>query len=298
MTFDDVLQNLTKLAERAIAGVNKSSKVDELAEQLGAYKAAEADSDEGSVSAKQLFQDLVSLVDDATANGNESIAIEKLSALVNTFERIQIDAGQESEPEKDRVKLAEYMHLLKAEHAYDLEEYRINAASTLEEYRQKCIANIEQFKADNQHLLESERATVAFGQYAIRASFLLNGGATVALLAFLGKLSSDFPSKVEIYADCMLYFVIACGLAAIAAAASYITQLFYAYGHTSRRYFIAGLVFHAVSAFLVIASYASFFGGALTTRDAFQHFDDTIETSNDGGKNKINPNSDPSGTVR
>ena len=60
-------------------------------------------------------------------------------------------------------------------------------------------AELEQLKArlasNHEWGVELMRATVAFGQFAIKSAILINGGATVALLAFIGNIWKDGGGK-------------------------------------------------------------------------------------------------------
>lgn len=68
------------------------------------------------------------------------------------------------------------------------------------------------------------------GQSAIKAFILINGGAAVALLAFMGSIvangnRTDFP--IEGIADALLKFVLGTGAAGVTMAFRYVSQEFY-----------------------------------------------------------------------
>ena len=75
----------------------------------------------------------------------------------------------------------------------------------LEEYKTELQVWVEQNKSRDLYNVEMLRSVLAAGQNALRSAFLMNSGATVALLAFLGKLSEDHQGKIPAFANSMLY---------------------------------------------------------------------------------------------
>jgi hypothetical protein len=130
-----------------------------------------------------------------------------------------------------------------------LENYLANAESIANDNQEKQTENIRldeartQFQYDfevwkvtaplqNSHQLEMFKSVVDTGQTAIKSAILINGGAAVALLAFLGNLlTKDAPQGVVFPIDdisfAMLIFVIGVGCAGGASALGYLTQRAY-----------------------------------------------------------------------
>ena len=59
----------------------------------------------------------------------------------------------------------------------------------MEKYRAQLQVWVEQHKGIQTSQIEKFKSVVKAGQHALRTSFLMNGGATVVILAFMGKLS-------------------------------------------------------------------------------------------------------------
>jgi hypothetical protein len=78
----------------------------------------------------------------------------------------------------------------------------------------------------DQHLIETYKSLVPIAVGALRAVMLLNGGAAVALLAFLGSVVRGGPSAPHLDMRWpMGLFVVGVALAGVAHVTSYITQL-------------------------------------------------------------------------
>jgi hypothetical protein len=78
----------------------------------------------------------------------------------------------------------------------------------LAKYNAELELWIEQNKNAHASSLEMFRSVITAGQSAIRSSFLLNGGAAVALLAFISHLTDKQPHKVAVFADSLIPFVV------------------------------------------------------------------------------------------
>ena len=52
------------------------------------------------------------------------------------------------------------------------------------------------------------RSAISSGQNAMKSSFLLNGGASVALLEFIGHWAQFQPTKVAAFGHCLLPFTL------------------------------------------------------------------------------------------
>lgn len=88
--------------------------------------------------------------------------------------------------------------------------------------------NLEIEKAEQQHdriLREFEfhnQATIEVGTIAVRSMFTLNGGAAVALLAFMsGIVDASYPIGIENVATGLICFAAGVAMAALAACAAY-----------------------------------------------------------------------------
>ncbi len=125
-------------------------------------------------------------------------------------------------------------------------------------------------QASMQHAgaVELFKSALESGQTALRFLLAINGGAAIALLAFLGNVATKDPSKVvrvsvQDVNVAMAVFVIGVGLSAASAAFRYLTQ----FAAAAQWRMWMGLAFNIVAVVVGLASLAAFFvGGALAYR--------------------------------
>jgi hypothetical protein len=129
-----------------------------------------------------------------------------------------------------------------------------------------------------------DEAAIAAGQSALRMSRLINGGAAIALLTFVGTLPKE---QKRLFADTLVWFASGVALAVAALALAYFTNYFmagvatsplrtwvYPYiepGPTTSRYTILNRIFHVSSVLVGLASLAAFVCGMLRVRDALAY---------------------------
>ena len=135
--------------------------------------------------------------------------------------------------------------------------------ANMERYRADLSAWITARQHQYEHNLEMLRSVITVGQSALKSSLLINGGAAVAVLAFLGRLLSSESASVSIdgLSLALLQFVWGVLAAAIAAGATYFSQAGYGgeFGSWSRKIGIGG---HIVAVVGVFAAYGFFGVGA------------------------------------
>lgn len=135
-----------------------------------------------------------------------------------------------------------------------LEERKLRAQHTLAEYDAQVRSHLEAFKA-----------TIESGREALNALLLINGGAVVALLGFVGAMASK-TNGMAVAASMrapLLRFGTGVLLGALAFGARYLAQAFYA-SDMNR----CGHAFNALSISLAIAGYVVFGWGMVGTSDA------------------------------
>jgi hypothetical protein len=98
----------------------------------------------------------------------------------------------------------------------------------LELYKAELQKWVEEHKNAHAHSVELFKSVIQAGQSALRTAFLMNGGASVALLAFAGHLASIDPKRVPLVAPSLTIFVVGVLVAAIASGVTYLGQWFYA----------------------------------------------------------------------
>ena len=128
---------------------------------------------------------------------------------------------------------------------------------------------IEDCRSANESDLESVRATISAGQNALRSAFVMNGGAAVAILAFVGHLAAVNPGHIADFSKSMLWFVAGVGAISIASGTTYLSQWFYSDWEQRLWAMRAGLGINVISIILGLASYGLFIKGALVAYDAF-----------------------------
>lgn len=105
--------------------------------------------------------------------------------------------------------------------------------------REPTSVDVERYKADLQNWIEANkyqheshlemfRSVITSGQGAIKSSFLLNGGAAVAVLAFVGHLAQFRPDKVPGFGACLMPFAFGVLAIAVTSGCTYQSQWLYA----------------------------------------------------------------------
>ena len=107
------------------------------------------------------------------------------------------------------------------------------------------------------------------GQNALKASLLINGGASLALLAFISITMGRNTGNSTLLKLCspMFQFAVATLLAAIAFGATYLTGLVQSVAASKKMLFF--WLFNLSAIFMIIASYVLFFTGSLRVYFAF-----------------------------
>ena len=135
---------------------------------------------------------------------------------------------------------------------------------------------LELLRTDDANEVELLRARLAFdlGQHgaafeaangALRAAILVNGGAAVAVLTFLGGLAKDKPALALAMSGSLGWFGGGVLIAAIATGLAYTTQL--AYAKQKRK---AGIALNFLAGLSVTAAYGSFALGLYYAFEAFK----------------------------
>lgn len=137
-------------------------------------------------------------------------------------------------------------------------------------------ANLEKYKADLQNWIESNkyqhesdiemfRSVISAGQNAIKSSFLLNGGAAIATLAFIGHLVEFNLEKVAVFSACLLPFTYGVLVVAILSGFTYLSQWFYASSNQKVFDWDIGFKLNIICILLAISSYGFFVWGMCLT---------------------------------
>jgi hypothetical protein len=128
-------------------------------------------------------------------------------------------------------------------------------------------SNLAYYRAQREHAIEMLRGVVESAKIALTTSILVNGGATVALLAFLGNLLVKSAGPVPMQAPLVVAIMFFSGgvlVAAMATGSTYVTN--YCYMQDWKR---SGIGFHVFTVALVIGAYVAFTGGLVAAYHAF-----------------------------
>lgn len=127
------------------------------------------------------------------------------------------------------------------------------------DFNAKNQSAVEKYKEDRAEWRELFKAVISNGQATIRLLATINGGAALALLAFIGKVwSENFPDSFmggNITLS-LLYLCIGLGMSALTQGFAYIAQHFFTYDNDK-----LGAVFQKLTAILGFGSLFLFFLG-------------------------------------
>lgn len=143
--------------------------------------------------AKEFARKLESSIIELKSQGHESVKCDNLIRYINEL----IEAGC-SDTDSTMV----------------IESQKAKAQFALEEYKHNSSATLEMFKS----VMQS-------GQNAIKTMLLLNGGAAIALLAFIGKLTDNNSRAIPDFAYSLASFVIGALFMGFVACLTYLGQM-------------------------------------------------------------------------
>ncbi len=134
-------------------------------------------------------------------------------------------------------------------------------AIVLEKFRSDLAGSLAYQEHVNSWNLEGFKQVIALGQSTLRSVMLINGGAAVAVLAFLGNLVTKSPAVPLLpFAKSMQAFIVGVFLAAVAYGLTYLSQLFY--GGSKPWHQRTGLVLHVLTVVVAAGSMLVFLLGA------------------------------------
>jgi hypothetical protein len=180
----------------------------------------------------------LSALESAVADGLEQVSVETLRKILLDMEA-KIDSPQ---VQVSPLEVERYRALLEGSNAH---EERVHAWN-----------------------LEGFRQVISLGQSALKSLMLINGGAAVALLAFLGNLLAQ---KLAIpllpFADSMRSFVSGVALSAAAYGLTYFSQL--CYDNSGKSWQVTGRVLHVLTSLVAAAALAAFLWGSSLAYQGF-----------------------------
>lgn len=186
------------------------------------------------MSAKELARQLKSEIEGFAAQGQDSIRIKTLISGLNRF----LDAPEEE-----------------------------SEAILIERLKAHLQSNIEIEKHNHSADLEMFKSVIQTGQNALKAFVLLNGGAAIALLAFIGKLADVSRSHIPLFALPLTIFVIGAFFSTLSSGLTYLTQVMYSDGGIWRNRI--GITLHLTTIGLGLTSLCMFGYGTYRAYNAF-----------------------------
>lgn len=193
-------------------------------------------------------------LDRATAQ-NQGAKVESADILNKlNVELASVRASGQSAVDIDA--LQKYIEYLRTHHAASSDELR-----KLEQQR-----SLAYFDAQTKHSIEMFKSVIDAGREALNALVLVNGGAVVALLGFMGAtISKGFPASLGMQLTRpVLFFGLGVLMGVVGFGVRYLGQACYAGQRNT-----LGTVFNVTSSFAAVVGYALFGSGVYAAYSAF-----------------------------
>jgi hypothetical protein len=201
------------------------------------------------MTASELIETILKAVEQIKSQGNSTIPVAGLERYLSDMqESLRANGGQSNHD---------------PEHARELAKRQWE--STLEQYKYRAAESLEMFKA-----------VIEAGQTAIKSAFIINGGASIALLTFVGNLMTKegIQSRLDLsgFGQALLVFVVGVGVAGAANTLRYLSQASYGQAlqlektniESAPKWRMSGDAFRNLAMISCLASYGLFFwGGAI-----------------------------------
>lgn len=186
------------------------------------------------MSVKEFVGQMKQTIEEIKAQGTASIQCDNLIAYLSEIQKA---------PEKEPTAL-------------QIEQYKADLQNWIETNKQNHEGNLEMF-----------RSVITSGQSAIKTTFLLNGGASIAMLAFIGHLTQFSAAKIPLFAACLATFAYGVLAIAMASGFTYLSQWLYASDRPAA--IKAGFYFNLLCILLGFSSYGFFAWGLFKAYCAF-----------------------------
>lgn len=179
----------------------------------------------------------------AKEQGAENIAIDKMAAWFDSLDNL-IKEAEEGQEVDHKAKMERYYNV-------DIPEW------------------LEDVKANKAIHLEVVKAVGRFGEIALKSSLLINGGAAVAFLAFIGTIwnsSGGESSEIINLSRPLMLFVSGVLSGALACGTAYLAQSLYAKFNNNKW----GDIVKYITVALVFGAYGLFGAGAYKANEVFK----------------------------
>ena len=184
---------------------------------------------------KAFAEELKTSINQVKSQGHETVNCDNLIKYIDMV----VEAASNDD------KTDENTEVLKARLQLSLEEYKYNLSASLEMFK----------------------SIIQSGQNAIKTMLLLNGGAAIALLAFIGKLSDNNSSAIPDFAYSITAFVIGALVIGVTSCLTYLSQI--ALDSNVKWHKKSGTTLQATCVALGLTSICAFAFGTYKTYQAF-----------------------------
>lgn len=150
-----------------------------------------------------------------------------------------------------------------------LDQLEAQAALSVEQRRMKHESDLAQYKAQSDLQVANFNAVLAAGKEAINASIIINGGAVIALMAFMGNVVSKASNihYVALLANSLMFFGVGTLCGGVAFGTRYISQ--FLYGHyPNKNALMAGHIVNGLSWLVTLSAFLSFAWAVYLTRES------------------------------
>ncbi|MDQ8205839.1 hypothetical protein [Pelagicoccus sp. SDUM812003] len=203
------------------------------------------------MNAKKIINEIQRAIGEVKDSEQKTIQVSSLERFLADLDA-DIDAHGEIEQKELETRLAEFS----AQNERNLAAYNASVSSDLEMFRSVILA----------------------GQSALKSSLLINGGASVAILAFIGNLATK-DSKYEIMisnlSSTLFFFTIGVLCAALGFGTTYASQ--YSYSREKLKWL--GHTFQAITISVVVASYSLFGYASFEAKESFVKKEDANQSA-------------------
>lgn len=137
-----------------------------------------------------------------------------------------------------------------------LDQVEKDATVSIEIQKLQHESSLAHYKATSDFALEMFRSVMGFAHHALKTIIIVNGGAAIAVLAFIGNIWSKLQA-VEVARALTFseaWFAIGVLVGAIATGTTYIAQYFY----ERKTFYKSAIGFHIVTIILVVGAYVLF----------------------------------------
>lgn len=134
-------------------------------------------------------------------------------------------------------------------------------------FQARALRQMQQLRMAHETRMEGFKAVIGYGQSAIKTMVVVNGGASVALLAFIGHLAANDVANVLHFVGPLVPFGVGALFGGLASGGAYLSQWCYEAGWLKR-----GGAFNLATVAVGAGAYVAFAWGLWASVSAFSTF--------------------------